>query len=551
MPSIKPQSDYFSQTPTNSKHSVHLFHLFYSYFYQAHPFILPREYLSEKLSKADLQPLRYAIDYIGSCYDPTMHRQHFQRTAECELLKQDISRDVYSVQALLIFSIGLISSDERAKAELSLKLAINLALELGMNRREFAWPDGQGCPVNEESWRRTWWELYIIDGHFAAAHPSKTFRLLTVPADTLLPCEDGEYFSGQIPSSHSIDEFTERCFSSASTDFSSYAYRIEAIRIYAKALCLESNSFIESQLVDDADASLMSFWLYLPDTKKRLVGLDGRFDEVLFQAHMLVYSATMLLHRSRSSLAYTQGTHDNGNTAGQNAFQPGNLDFHTGKTLYAADMIAKLVTVPRPMVTHSPLFACGLALSCIVHLTAWPLFVNDGTANGVHIADVTEKASLSYYESPEQFYSATDPNSGNMNPYADQGRYASPMSSQSSYSTGYRSDGQQKIKDKIQLQVGALLNLGKVWPSASKQMESVKLISRQVFAWSKTKQMEVSLASQSGLAASGVAPDLMFNSGLIDFLWNRVDDWTTNASYDFSQINDLDASLLHGFHMEG
>lgn len=195
IPSIE-HHDYSAPSSLNSSHSPHLFHLFYSYFYDAHPFILPREYLSEKIARVNLHPLQCAIDYIGSCYDPSMHRHDFQHIAEFELLKQDVSRDVYSVQALLIFAIGLVSSDERDKAQFSLKLAINLALELGMNRRDFFWHDGHGCPVNEESWRRTWWELYIVDGHFAAAHPSKAFRLSTVSADTLLPCEEGEYFSG-------------------------------------------------------------------------------------------------------------------------------------------------------------------------------------------------------------------------------------------------------------------------------------------------------------------------------------------------------------------
>lgn len=214
-------------------------------------------------------------------------------------------------------------------------------------------------------------------------------------------------------------------------------------------------------------------------------------------------------------------------------------------------MIAKLVTIPRPMVTHSPLFNCSLALSCVIHLTAWPVFVNDGSASGVHIADVTKKAGLSYYESPGQLYSPADPNSGNFNPYTEQARFPSPMPSQSAYATGYRSDGQQRTKDKIQLQIGALLNLGKTWPSAVRHMENIKLISRQVFAWSKTKQMEVSLASQSGHAGSGIAPDPMFNNGLVDFLWTKVDDWGATASYDFSQINDLDTSLLQDFPMEG
>jgi hypothetical protein len=94
----------------------------------------------------------------------------------------------------------------------------------------------------------------------------------------------------QIPHPRSATEFDDRGFSSDNVVFSSYAYRIEAIRVYAKVLPLELDAFAEPSLIDDADANLVSFWLYLPDSKKRLVGKDGRFDEVLFQAHMLVYS---------------------------------------------------------------------------------------------------------------------------------------------------------------------------------------------------------------------------------------------------------------------
>lgn len=72
--------------------------------------------------------------------------------------------------------------------------------------------------------------------------------------------------------------------------FSSYAYRIDAIRAYTTVLPLELNRFTDSRIFDAADASLVNFWLYLPDSKKRLVATDGRFDEVLFQAHMLVCS---------------------------------------------------------------------------------------------------------------------------------------------------------------------------------------------------------------------------------------------------------------------
>jgi hypothetical protein len=98
-------------------------------------------------------------------------------------------------------------------------------------------------------------------------------------------------------------------------------------------------------------------------------------------------SATMLLHRGRSSLAYTSLSHttnQSSNSGSSDFLLPSNLDFHTGKTLCAADMMAKLVTIPRPMITHSPLFNCCLALSCVIHLTAWPpLLMTAATAESI------------------------------------------------------------------------------------------------------------------------------------------------------------------------
>lgn len=139
------------------------------------------------------------------------------------------------------------------------------------------------------------------------------------------------------------------------------------------------------------------------------------------------------------------------------------------KTMYAAGMMAKLVTIPRPMATHSPFFDSGLALSYVVHLTFWPLFVNDGSASGAHIADVTKKAGLSYYKCPERLYTPSVPGSGNINLLAEQARCSSPASSQSSHSARCPSDGQQRTKDKIKLQVGVT---PKTWQNLAQRGEA-------------------------------------------------------------------------------
>lgn len=51
-------------------------------------------------------------------------------------------------------------------------------------------------PLLEESWRRTGWDLYIIDGMITGGRRESNFVLFDVAADVLLPCEEDEYLSG-------------------------------------------------------------------------------------------------------------------------------------------------------------------------------------------------------------------------------------------------------------------------------------------------------------------------------------------------------------------
>jgi hypothetical protein len=74
--------------------------------------------------------------------------------------------------------------------------ATRLALDLGMHRRQFAEQNGKGDEVLEESWRRTWWQLYVVDAFFAAMARANTFPTCNVDATVDLPCEEDEYEAG-------------------------------------------------------------------------------------------------------------------------------------------------------------------------------------------------------------------------------------------------------------------------------------------------------------------------------------------------------------------
>ncbi|KAF8444351.1 hypothetical protein BDZ91DRAFT_156825 [Kalaharituber pfeilii] len=387
-----------------------LIQLYYAYFHSSHPFMLPPAYLV-KTNAAKLTHLMPVVRYIGSFFAPTAPRNSFRDAAEYTLFRQNAARNGYTVQAMLLFAIGLHAANEQEKSGQVKDAAIEIALEIGMNREEFAYFGGERIPddvlmtdndsgsvddgldakrnttdpverVMQESWRRTWWELYFLDGILAGVHQTVDgFRLWMVECSVPLPCEEAEYNNGKIPPPRSLQEFDDRTFSDEALEFSSYAYRVEAIRILGQVLACGHNNDPDDPRADAADASLVNWALHLPDEKKELVGKDRKVDEMLFQAHMIVYATSIYLHRPRSHLVVslvsdeTTCTPTTGYTSSHHP-----VVFHTSKAVYAANAISKLVTLPTPLIKHSPFFTCVLTLATIVHLSAcsWLLSGDEG-----------------------------------------------------------------------------------------------------------------------------------------------------------------------------
>jgi hypothetical protein len=72
----------------------------------------------------------------------------------------------FAVQTLLLAAIATHSQGDMIRSREILDRAIYLALEIRMNSRTFA--NMERDPVLAESWRRTYWFLYITDAKFAA-----------------------------------------------------------------------------------------------------------------------------------------------------------------------------------------------------------------------------------------------------------------------------------------------------------------------------------------------------------------------------------------------
>jgi len=171
--------------------------LYYKFFHAAHPWIVPRGCLNRLMvsHRTQVQDLLAVMEFIGSTYSSEGQSQYLKQRATNIMYRPNICKTSFTVQALLVLAIGVHSCSNFQQARATLDKAISIALEIGMESRNFCSANGYGNPVLEESWRRTWWGLFVVDGCFEAIHRSHTFRTWHVQSDVDLPCEESDYAS--------------------------------------------------------------------------------------------------------------------------------------------------------------------------------------------------------------------------------------------------------------------------------------------------------------------------------------------------------------------
>lgn len=155
----------------------HSLGLYYQYFHNGHSILLPKKLLVSVLFKQYPSYLKKVMQFIGSHYElPT------PTETVCAAIGRELShenaRDGYMVQALLLYAIALHARDEQTRARQILGSAIEMARELGMHREGFPVENSHGSRHLAESWRRTVWELYVMDGllSFSYARAASTFQ---------------------------------------------------------------------------------------------------------------------------------------------------------------------------------------------------------------------------------------------------------------------------------------------------------------------------------------------------------------------------------------
>lgn len=178
--------------------SDHYIGLYYQDFHHLHPCVLPRKCLDKMLEDPSnlprLELLLSVMRSIGTLYSPFSQRRQ-DKIAHRISSGIDPVQDAFSVQCLLLNSVALYWCGQEESSREEMDRAIGIALSISMHSCTFATDHGLEDPVLEESWRRTWWQLCIVDAYYAAMLHQTSPLMCRPDVTTELPCEETEYES--------------------------------------------------------------------------------------------------------------------------------------------------------------------------------------------------------------------------------------------------------------------------------------------------------------------------------------------------------------------
>ncbi|RFU80348.1 c6 zinc finger domain-containing [Trichoderma arundinaceum] len=374
--------------------------VYYNCFHRYHPCVLPRRflerYLRDPLRQDELRPLICVMRFVGSIY-LSSHQPSLR--AKCHQLEELASSAIaqvpttscnfFMIQCHLIYSACLYWRGNPAKSKHHMSVATQLALDVGMHHHEFAVDHGNGDPVLEESWRRTWWQVFIIEAYYSAIKRSADFSTYHIEATTDLPCEEDEYERGlltilkEIPRPKTLEEFNSREFIPEDTVFSSFAYLIGGIRGMAsamfRALSLPANSSDSAgsspKVLESVDSIIEGWLLLLPESKRDIFSADGQVDELVFQAMMALHATTVGLHRPFSNCEFDPleciSSCSTPPPAGSRSDSGAEFRLiHTIKCIRAAEAQIGLLALPTKPCSHTPFVVCMLTTGTLSLLAA-------------------------------------------------------------------------------------------------------------------------------------------------------------------------------------
>lgn len=347
----------------------YLVDVYYNYFHPSHPVLPPLRLLYRRNVPLYLEQV---IKFIGAHFTSSSSSEAYRPSVISSVVEHH-EDTVEMVQALLLLTVVLEARNERTVAGDCLTKAVHLAFELGLHHGDYATTMGEGDPIREESLRRTWWELFMVECMMTALGVRHTFSTSMVPLEVPLPCEERIYQDGLTPPRPlTIAQFDERIFADDEQEFSSYCYRLEAIRIMGRVVGGQNTTENEQDNVQAIDARISSWFHHLPEAKTELIRPDGSVDEMMFQATMVVNAASIRLNFPRSDLLSSPAVAAEVMCGDHTPYSMPVFSHHVHamKAIKGASELSSLAGLGVPVVKHTPFFICSLMLSSIVQLAA-------------------------------------------------------------------------------------------------------------------------------------------------------------------------------------
>jgi hypothetical protein len=358
--------------------NVLLVNLYYLNFHPNHPILVPKRAYWKRDYPCFLKAV---VEFIGS---------HFLQAIPSRTLQEDVTKRLEQeehdtpaiVQARILYAAILLARNESRLCQQVLAYAVNTATSLGLHRRGFALSHANDQAEEEESLRRTWYELYVLDGCIAASQRNTSFKSDTVDADVLLPAEDSLYEDGMLlPRPKSIADFEDSAFTDEEVVFSSFSYRIGAVRLLGRVLAITGKHGVPRERVQAIDNALAAFLHHLPPSKQEtdIVKVSGDIDGLMLQTHMIIQYATILLHFPRGDLVSLgpSAAELPGDSTARFVCPCSRQHVHSLKAIDASRAISMLAALRIPIQRHTPLFIHPLVLCAVVQLSLCTTYKND------------------------------------------------------------------------------------------------------------------------------------------------------------------------------
>ncbi|KAL2840213.1 hypothetical protein BJY01DRAFT_236831 [Aspergillus pseudoustus] len=264
-----------------------LLKLYYENFHRAHPILVSEELFQQRQYPKFLTAIVALIGGLySSSFDPTLRAR---ATQQMILLDE---KSISAVQARLLYSITVCGEGSIDEARVQFTSARDIAIELQMNRH-----NSLTTPLGDaelDSYRRTWWELYIVDGYMTVIWPSLGFVTSALACDVPVPLEQPHvYFPSE------TDQFSPDILLSEDDDrtLSPWWHRIQAATLLTKVVLLPDQDKAQAAM-----AALATWRLSLPPEKAQFMDPFGRVNALLFHAEVLAQTASLILHFPRSDL---------------------------------------------------------------------------------------------------------------------------------------------------------------------------------------------------------------------------------------------------------